>query len=140
MNDSLKVGQVLWLKVRYQIDKISTTKHPMLIAKINKDFIEVIAIDKTFNKMHNLFYSYNYYINVSSPKESVLYEDSYAQLNTKLTIDNFSELKKFRKTLDTLSEKKLNQLIKEYKDYQKNNLIKEERIVHMSKKELLKIN
>lgn len=140
MNDSLKVGQVLWLKVRYQIDKISTAKHPMLIANINKDFIEVIAIDKTFNKMHNLFYSYNYYINVSSPKESVLYEDSYAQLNTKLTIDNFLELKKFRKTVDTLSEKKLNQLLKEYKDYQKNNLIKEERIVHMSKEELLKIN
>ena len=56
--DELQVGQVLWLKVRYQIDVISDVKHPMLIAKIENDYIEVIALDKTSGKMHQLFHNY----------------------------------------------------------------------------------
>ena len=83
----LKVGQVLWLKVRYQIDKISDVKHPMLIADIKDDYIEVIALDKTAGKIQNLYYPYNRYINSNNPIEKVIYEDSYAQLNTKLTIE-----------------------------------------------------
>ena len=66
----------------------------MLIAEINKEYIEVIAIDKTSGRLQNLYYPYNKYINRENPKETVLYEDSYAQLNTKLTIDNFKELTK----------------------------------------------
>ncbi len=66
----------------------------MLIAEINKEYIEVIAIDKTSGRLQNLYYPYNKYINSENPKETVLYEDSYAQLNTKLTIDNFKELTK----------------------------------------------
>ena len=62
MNTGLKVGQVLWLKVRYQIDKISDVKHPMLIAEINDEYIEIIALDKTAGKLQNLYYPYNRYI------------------------------------------------------------------------------
>ena len=47
LKDKLEVGQVLWLKVRYQIDVVSNIKHPMLICKIEDNYIEVIAIDKT---------------------------------------------------------------------------------------------
>ena len=47
MNEELEIGQILWLKVKYQIDVISEVKHPMLIAKIATDYIEVIALDKT---------------------------------------------------------------------------------------------
>lgn len=140
MNENLKVGQILWLKVRYQIDKVSDVKHPMLIAKINDEYIEIIAIDKTAGKLQNLYYPYNHYINSDNPKETALYEDSYAQLNTKLTIENFSDLKKYRKTNDLLSKIKLNELLNEYKDYQNNNRIKEERIVHMTKYEILELN
>ena len=32
-NDKIKVGQVLWLKVRYQIDLVAEIAHPMLVAK-----------------------------------------------------------------------------------------------------------
>ena len=140
MNDNLKVGQVLWLKVRYQIDKVSTTKHPMLIAEINDNYIELIAIDKTAGKMQNLYHFYNRYINSENPKETVIYEDSYAQLNTKLTIENYDELKKYRKTSDMLSKEKLNNLLADYKDYQDNNIIRKERIVHMQKEELEELN
>ena len=97
MNEDLKIGQILWLKVRYQIDKVSDVKHPMLIAGINDEYIEIIAIDKTAGKLQNLYYPYNRYINSDNPKETVLYEDSYAQLNTKLTIENFADLKSIEK-------------------------------------------
>ena len=140
MSEDLKVGQILWLKVRYQIDKVSDVKHPMLIAEINDEYVEVIAIDKTAGKLQNLYYPYNRYINSEDPKETVLYEDSYAQLNTKLTIEKFTDLKKYRKTNDLLSKTKLNELLNDYKDYQNNNRIKEERIVHMTKYEILELN
>lgn len=140
MIEDLKIGQILWLKVRYQIDKVSDIKHPMLIAEINAEYIEVIAIDKTAGKLQNLYYPYNHYINSENPKETVLYEDSYAQLNTKLTLENFDGLKKYRKTNDLLSKTKLNELLNDYKNYQSNNIIKEERIVHMTKYEILELN
>lgn len=140
MKHDLKVGQVLWLKVRYQIDKVSNIRHPMLIADIKDDYIEVIAIDKTAGKLQNLYYPYNRYIDLDNPKETVLYEDSYAQLNTKLTIELFSELSDYRKTKDLLSKEKLNELLQDYQEYQLNNKIREERIVHMNKYELLELN
>ena len=61
MIDDLQVGQVLWLKVRYQIDKIAQVKHPMLVADIQDDYIEIIALDKTAGKLQNLYYHYNWY-------------------------------------------------------------------------------
>ena len=45
-NGDLRVGQVLWIKVRYQIDKVADTKHPMLIIKINDDYIEIKRLFK----------------------------------------------------------------------------------------------
>lgn len=140
MSRNLKIGQVLWLKVRYQKDKLSDVKHPMLIANITKEYVEIIALDKTAGKMQNLYYPYNSYINSENPKETVIYEDSYAQLNTKLTIEYFEELEKYRKTIDTLSINKLKELLERYKEYQDKNKIKKERIIHMSKKEIQKLN
>lgn len=140
MIHDLKIGQVLWLKVRYQIDKVSEVKHSMLIAEIYDDYIEIIAIDKTAGRLQNLYYPYNKYINCENPKEKVLYEDSYAQLNTKLTIELFPELSNYRKTTALLSKGKLNELLNDYKEYQNTHRIKEERIVHMTKYELLELN
>lgn len=140
MINDLKVGQILWLKVRYQLDKVSETKHPMLIAKIEENHIEIISIDKTSGKIHQLYCPYNHYINSQNPYETVIYEDSYAQLNTKLTVDNFPELIKYRKTTDCLSKEKLADLLENYTEYQQNNILDKARIVHMSKSELLAIN
>ena len=140
MKDDLQVGQVLWLRVRYQIDVVSEISHPMLIAKIEDDYIEIIAIDKLYGKFQNLYHNYNWYINSDNPKETLIYEDSYAQFNTKLTIEKFSELVNYRRTKDLLSSSKLKDLLEGYKDYQQNNKIKEERIVHMTKYEILELN
>ena len=112
----------------------------MLIAEINDEYIEVIAIDKTAGKLQNLYYPYNKYINSDNPKETVIDEDSYAQLNTKLTLELFSELSDYRRTKDLLSKDKLTELLQDYKEYQTKNKIKEERIVHMTKYEILELN
>lgn len=140
MNENLEVGQILWLKVKYQVGIISNQKHPMLIEKIKDDYIEVIALDKTKDKLYQLFHNYNYYINCESPKEKVILEDSYAQLNTKLTIENGEQLKKARKTVEKLSKNKLKDLLTEYNRYQNNNKISIERIVHMKIGEILELN
>ena len=140
MNENLEVGQILWLKVKYQVGIISNQKHPMLIEKIKDDYIEVIALDKTKDKLHQLFHNYNYYINCEFPKEKVILEDSYAQLNTKLTIENVGQLKKARKTIEKLSKNKLKDLLIEYNNYQNNNKISVERIVHMRFDEILGLN
>lgn len=136
----LEVGQVLWLNVKYQKNVESKVEHPMLICRVEKKFIEVIALDKTAGKLHQLFHKYNYYINSLNPKESVIFEDSYAQLNTKLTIELTEELIGARKTVNKLSYDKLQDLIKAYYEYQENNKIDADRVVHMSSTEILKLN
>ncbi len=140
MINDLKIGQVLWLKVKYQTDKFGSVTHPMLISKIEDSYIEVIALDKTAGKMHNLFRAYNKYINVENPRETVIYEDSYVQFNTKIILEKFSELTYFRKTKDTLSKLKLKEIIDEYYEYQSNNIIDENRKVYMTKEEILSLN
>lgn len=140
MQNKLIVGQVLWLKIRYQKEKISNIKHPLLIAKINKKTIELIAIDKIKGQLYNLYYPFNKYISCTNPIEKVISKDSYAQLNNKILVEYFEDLKKYRKTLKTLSKNKLKELLKDYFEYQKNTIIKEERKVYINKYELKKLN
>lgn len=45
--------------------------------------------------------------------------DIYAQLNNTLILEYFPELLKFRKTTQTLSKEKLDDLISDYNDYHK---------------------
>ena len=47
---------------------------------------------------------------------------------------------KYRKTLKTLSKNKLKELLKDYFEYQKNTIIKEERKVYIKKEELKELN
>lgn len=140
MQSKLIVGQVLWLKIRYQKEKISNIKHPLLIAKINKKTIELIAIDKIKDQLYNLYYPFNKYISCTNPIEKVISKDSYAQLNNKIIIENFESLKNYRKTINTLSKSKLNELLKDYFEYQKKYIIKNERKVYIKKEELKELN
>ena len=138
----LEIGQVLWLNVRYQTDVISKVPHPMLvaIANIEDNNIEVIAIDKAKDKLHQLLNEANFFLDSESPKEKVIYVDSYAQLNNILTIEYFPELVNFRKTEEKLSCEKLTNLLNEYERYHAENIISDRRIVHMTKEEILAMN
>ena len=139
---NLKIGQVLWLKVRYKTNIVADKAHPMLVAviDIDEDKIEVIAIDKARDKISQLYNEANYFLDSENPKEEVIYVDSYAQLNNTLTIEYFPELIKYRRTTATLSYDKLTDLINDYRIYHKNNFIPDERKVHMTKEEILKLN
>jgi hypothetical protein len=139
---NLEIGQVLWLKVRYQTDIVSQVAHPMLIREISvqKGIVEIIALDKARDKIFQLLSEANVYINSDSPKETVISMDSYAQLNNKLTLEYYDDLKKYRRTNNKLSKDKLAFLLKKYEEYHRQNFIKEERIVHMTKIELEQIN
>ena len=86
---NLEIGQVLWLKIKYKIDETAKEKHPMLIAKINEKYIEVIDLDKTKDK---------------------------------------------------LSKKKLDNILTKYDVWHEENIIREERIVHMDKKDIFLLN
>lgn len=138
----LEVGQILWLKVRYKTDIVAKQAHPMLVAviSIDENKIEVIAIDKARDKISQLYNEANYFLDSDNPKEKVIYVDSYAQLNNTLTIEYFPELTNFRKTEEKLSQEKLEDLINDYNIYHKNNFIPDERKVHMTKEEILKLN
>ena len=138
--DSLEVGQILWLKVRYKTNITAKQLHPMLVAVINVDEnkIEVIAIDKAKDRLYQLYNEANYFLD--SNNEKVIYVDSYAQLNNKLTIEYFPELIQFRKTKEKLSEDTLKDLLKDYENYHKNNIILDERKVYMTKEEILNLN
>lgn len=138
----LEIGQVLWLKVRYKTNIIAKYEHPMLVAviDIDEDKIEVIAIDKARDKISQLYNEANHFLDSDNPKEKVIYVDSYAQLNNTLTTEYFPELIKYRKTEEKLSNNKLEDLIKDYKMYHNNNFIPDERKVHMTKEEILKLN
>jgi len=136
----LEIGQVLWLKVKYQIDKESDVSHPMLVYEISDKFIEIIAMDKTKDRTYQLFMPYNIYINSKDPNEKVIYEDSYAQSNNILTIENFPEIVNSRKTEDKLSNEKLKNVFDTYKDWQSCNIVPENRIVHMTKEDIIRLN
>ena len=83
-----------------------------------------------------MLFNANYYINSTNPCETVIFEDSYAQLNTKLTIDKINELKCARRTINKLSKKKLENLLDSYHNYQQKYGLDEQRIVHMTKNEI----
>jgi len=70
----------------------------------------------------------------------VIFVDSYAQLNNTLTIEYFPELRNYRHTTAKLSKDKLEDLIKDYNEYHKNNIMLDERIIYMNKEEILKLN
>jgi len=110
------------------------------VCNIDENIIEVIAIDKARDRAYQLLSQNNKFVSCNSPLETVISENSYAQLNNKFTIEYFKGLENYRRTKDKLSNRKLNEILKAYRDFHKNNIIKEERTVHMTKKDILDMN
>ncbi len=137
---NLEIGQVLWLRIKYKATEIAKEKHPMLIARINEKYIEVIALDKTKGKLQNLYRPYNIFISVDNPLEMVINQDSYAQLNNKFTIENTKELLRARRTVKKLSQNKLDYILLKYNNWHKENVIQKDRIVYMDREDVLVLN
>jgi len=138
----LTAGQVLWLIFRFNNDGgVSNHEHPYVVVDIEEKIVEVIQLDslKDGNRLW-AFSKHGKVIHCDNPNETVIYKDSYAQLNNKFTIDNFPGLLKYRRTKDFLSTDKFSSLLKTYQNYQKNNIIDENKIVHMTEDEIKELN
>ncbi len=139
--NQLKVGQILWLKIRFNNSgDISNTEHPYLILEIDNSvkLIEVGQIDSL--KPYKLVYRANKPIYITNPTETVLTKDSYIQLDNLIQIEYFEDLKKFRRTNDTLSQGRLSSIISDYKEYHNNNIISPIKSVYITQDELLQYN
>lgn len=138
----LEIGQVLWLKIRFNNSgTLATVEHPYLIVDVDRQWgtVEVAQIDSVENKSRfKLISKTNKLISCSG--ETVLYKNSYAQLDNSLKLENFPELKRFRRKVDKLSDEKLQSVLKAYKDYHVQHEIEDNKIVYMDKEEILDLN
>lgn len=138
-----EVGQVLSLRIRFNNQgEISQEKHPCLIVEIDKELstIEIVQFSSLENKKHKAINKYNKIVMHTKPKETVIDKDSFAQLNNRFTIDLFDELTNYRRQEGKLSTKKLLQVLGAYEKYRFQNEIDENRIVHMDKEEIIRLN
>ena len=62
------------------------------------------------------------------------------QLDNKFTFENYNGLLTYLQTTDRLSEEKLKSVISEYVEYQEKYGVEENKIVHMTKEEIEKLN
>ena len=139
----LEVGQVVWLKLRFNINgEYSEKEHPYIIEEINNDInsISIIQLDSLAGKEHYALKDENHIIFNYDPEETVISRDSYAQLDRITWIEYFDELMSYRKSNDKLSEKKLEELIKRHKNFIIDNEIDSSRIIHYSKEDILSHN
>jgi len=137
----IEVGQVLALKIRFNNQgSRSSVSHPYIVIEVNDDYIGVLQFDSIRGKERKALFRSNKAISCDNPKETVIDEDSFAQLDNKFTIENFAELEKFRRQVDKLSSAKLKVLMKSYEDYQSKHVIDENKIVHMTAEEIKELN
>ena len=139
----LSVGQVLWLKIRFNNDGlVSETRHPYLVIDIDWDVgvIEVAQMDSLEGKEFKAMRRSNKVIYNDNPPETVIRKDSFVQLDNLFQLEYFDDLLRFRRTADRLSEDKLNAVIGAYTNYHNRYHIDENKIVYMTREEIELMN
>lgn len=141
---SICTGQVLWLKLPFGItDDISTVYHPYLIIDVLPGTIKIVEvgqIDSIKDKLWLLTKEANKMIKVDEPKEKVLYQLSYLQMDKKIQIEYFDELDRFLDSVDTLSQKRLADVINAYYSYHNKHAIEETKSMYFTKEEIEELN
>lgn len=74
------------------------------------------------------------------PQEVVIDKDSFVQLDNTFRVENISELVRFRRQKDKLSEVKLSEVLTAYREYHESRTIEENKIVYMDRAEILALN
>ena len=139
----IEIGQVLSLKIRYNNSgTISTSNHPYLVVGV--DFalgvIEIAQIDSLAGKEYKAAMKCNKTIFCDDPQEVVIDKDSFVQLDNTFRVENISELVRFRRQKDKLSEVKLSEVLTAYREYHESRTIEENEIVYMDRAEILALN
>ncbi len=70
------------------------------------------------------------------PFETVIDKDSFIQMDNILKVELYEGLEKYRRQTDTLSAKKLNEVLRAYNTYHDQYQIDEDKQVYMSQEEL----
>lgn len=142
MND-LEIGQVLWLKIRFNNEgTISKVKHPYLIVDIDSEFgiVEIAQMDSLEGKEFKAAMRSNKVVYVDDPPETVIKRDSYVQLDNSFQVENFASLSRYRSVTDKLSGAKLQSVLSAYKKYHEQHHISENKQVFMKKSEIEELN
>jgi hypothetical protein len=140
---NIEVGQVLSLKIRYNNNgMISDRKHPYLIVGINRELntIEIAQLDSLEGKEYKAAMKGNKTIYYDNPVETVIDKDSFIQMDNTIFIDNYDALINYRRQSDKLSQDKLYDTLKSYRDYHEKNSIDENKQVYITKEELENLN
>ena len=140
----IEVGQVLWLKVRFNNNsEVATCEHPNLVLVVSKDenYVEVCLVDSLKeDNMWRMLTDEVIKLPIGNPEETVISRDSYAQLNNTIRIELFPELDKAKLCEDKLSKQKLKNVKKMYYEYRETHYIEDSRTVYMDKQEIILLN
>ncbi len=140
---NLTPGQVIWIKARFNnTGTISATEHPYIIISHNKEmrYYEVAQFDSLAGKEYKALMSSNKIIYCDNPNETVILKDSFVQMDNKFMIEDYPELANYKRTEDTLSQSKFDDLIAAYNKYQESYQIDDDKIVYMNKNEVETLN
>ena len=127
----IEIGQVLSLKIRYNNSgTISTSNHPYLVVGVDSALgvIEIAQIDSLAGKEYKAAMKCNKTIFCDDPQEVVIDKDSFVQLDNTFRVENISELVRFRRQKDKLSEVKLSEVLTAYREYHESRTIEENKI------------
>lgn len=119
--DDLKIGQVLMMELPFEKNgKESWGEHPNLIVDIRENHILIIPLqtDPVLKKPWVLRRPSQILIPKFNPYEHAIKHDSVANINTRIFLERIPELMTFRRTTETLSEKKLKYVINKYYKWQ----------------------
>lgn len=136
----IEVGQVLSLKIRFNNSgTISRVRHPYLVIEINDEFgtVEIAQMDSLEGKEYKAAMRSNKTIFCDNPNETVIDRDSYIQMDNTFLLENHVELERYRRQEDKLSEEKLEDVIRSYKEYHRTHQIEEDKQVYISMEELV---
>lgn len=139
MSSTIEVGQVLSLKMRYNNSgDVSSVIHPYLIVSVNHELnvVEIAQLDSLKGKEWKAFKWGNKPIYATNPAETVIDKDSYIQMDNTLLLENCSGLERYRRQTDKLSRRKLDDVVKAYREYHRTHQIDEDKQVYISMEEL----
>jgi hypothetical protein len=143
MPSDIEIGQVLSLKIRFNnCGTISLHNHPYLIVGINDDFdvIEIAQLDSLKGKEYKATFRSNCTVLCDNPKEYVIDEDSFLQMDNTFQIENYPDICKYRRQCEKLTLSKLKKVLSEYQKYHTENEIDENKQVFIDQEELEKLN
>ena len=134
----IEIKDVLSLKIRFNNNgEKSKTTHPYIVKSINEQLgiVEIIQRDSIKEgKEYVALYNSNALIKAGGCFD----KDGFVQLDNKFTIENFNELSNFK--IGSITDNQFLKISMKYDKYQKENTIVENKIVYMTKVEILKLN